>query len=67
LKRWLISGGEVGECPEWYMLLRAARYLHIAPWELMKMPVVWRDMALTAESAEIEAENARLKRGYKSG
>jgi len=53
----------MGEPPEWYLLLRAARYLGVSPWELAERPVTWRDWALIAESAESQAEADRLKRG----
>ena len=43
-------------------MIRAARYLGVAPWELSRQPVTWRDWALTAESAENQAEAERLKR-----
>jgi hypothetical protein len=46
--------------PEWYPLLRAARYLGVPPWELAKRPMGWTQMALTAEKAEgIGAQIAR--------
>ena len=37
----------------------AARYLGVAPWELYRQPVYWRDWALTAHNAEDEAQAAR--------
>lgn len=37
---------------EIYLLVRAARYLGVKPWELAEMPVYWRDMALCFDSAE---------------
>lgn len=45
----------MGACPEWYPLLRAARYLGVAPWELLERPRVWVDWAGTAEAAELDA------------
>jgi hypothetical protein len=41
--------------PDWYPLLRAARYLRVAPWDLLRQPIVWRDWALMSEAAEAEA------------
>lgn len=38
--------------PEWYPLIRAARYLGVPPWQLAEMPVIWQEWALMAESAE---------------
>ena len=33
--------------PEWYRLVRAARYLRVAPWDLADQPTAWQNMALT--------------------
>lgn len=41
-----------GFLPEWYPLLRAARYLGVAPWVLAAQPAVWVSWALAAEGAE---------------
>ncbi|NLF14542.1 MAG: hypothetical protein GX597_22360 [Anaerolineaceae bacterium] len=46
----------MGACPEWYPLLRAARYLRVPPWELAGQPLVWQEWALVSEAAEREAE-----------
>ncbi len=45
----------MGACPDWYPLVRAARYLGVAPWELAERPAAWQNWALTAEAAESEA------------
>ena len=55
----------MGSCPDWYVLIRAAKYLGVAPWVLQTQPAAWMDWALMAESAENEAERARLKRHSK--
>lgn len=34
--------------PEWYPLIKAARYLGVAPWELLEQPAIWVDWALLA-------------------
>lgn len=47
--------------PDWYPLLRAARYLRVAPWELQEHSVAWQNWAIMAEAAENEAEAARAK------
>jgi hypothetical protein len=49
--------------PEWFRLLRAARYLGVAPWELLRQPLYWQEWALTAESVEAEVERIMLERG----
>lgn len=56
----------MGELPSWYLLLRAARYLGVAPWELADQPVVWARWAWAAESAEATAhKNQTERRGKK--
>ena len=52
----------MGAAPEWYVLLRAAKYLGVAPWELMEQPATWMNLALAAEGAENRAERDRMKR-----
>jgi hypothetical protein len=38
--------------PEWYSLIRAARYLGVPPWDLAMKPIWWMHVALAAEAAE---------------
>lgn len=52
----------MGEAPQWYLLLRAARYLRVAPWDLARQPVAWMRWALAAESAEANERTRREKR-----
>ena len=52
-----MRNGRSGVCPDWYRLIRAAKFMGIAPWELMEQSAFWMDAALTAESAEIGAQN----------
>lgn len=44
------------------MLLRAAKFLGVAPWELAERPALWTALALAAESAEADAEAQRRKK-----
>lgn len=44
--------------PDWYPLLRAAKYLGVAPWDLANQPILWQQVALVAEAAEAEAKQA---------
>ena len=53
----------MGACPEWYPLVKAARYLGVAPWELLKQPRIWFEWALTAQAVENEAQTMVLKKG----
>lgn len=48
--------------PDWYGVLRAAKYLNVAPWELLHQPVYWQHWAIAAESAENAAEHQRMER-----
>jgi hypothetical protein len=52
----------MGEAPDWYSHIRAARYLGVAPWELSEAPAFWRAAALEAESAEFAAREHHEKR-----
>jgi hypothetical protein len=47
--------------PEWYALVRAARYLGVPAWELETRCVKWLHRALTAEHAETWARNQAEK------
>lgn len=52
----------MGELPEWYALMRAARAMNVAPWELAHRPRIWMQWALAAEVVEAKAqENLRRK------
>lgn len=53
----------MGSVPDWYRLVRAARYYGVAPWELADRSVYWQELALMAESAEAEAEQSRREAG----
>ena len=39
--------------PDWYPLIRAARYLGVPPWELLRQQPKWYFQALQAEKAEL--------------
>lgn len=51
----------MGECPPWYPLLSAARYLGVAPWVLAEQPITWLDRAKAAMSAEAHARQMKQK------
>jgi hypothetical protein len=42
----------MGEQPDWYPLVRAARYLRVPPWELAHQPMFWTEVALAALEGE---------------
>lgn len=52
----------MGEAPDWYTLIRAARYLGVAPWELLDQPIIWREWAEAATFAESEAKRQQQER-----
>lgn len=45
------------------MLVSAARYLGISPWELEEAPIQWTTRALWAQEAENEAQKRHNKMG----
>jgi hypothetical protein len=47
--------GKMGKCPDWYNTMQAAKYLNVAPWELIEQSIWWIDKAITAMNAETEA------------
>jgi hypothetical protein len=51
----------MGGVPRWYALLRAAKYLGCAPWELANEQPMWMNLALAAEGAEARAQEERAK------
>jgi hypothetical protein len=53
----------VGEAPLWYRVLRAAKFLGVAPWDLAEAPYTWMEQAEAAQAAEHSAEQARKDRG----
>lgn len=42
--------------------MRAARYLGVPPWDLVRQSAIWRDWALIAEEAEEHAKAEQAKR-----
>lgn len=52
----------MGEMQPWYKLMRAARYLGVAPWELAIQPLYWLNHALAAESIDDAVEVEMAKR-----
>jgi hypothetical protein len=51
----LATDGELGDYPDWYLIIQAAKYLGVPPWELMKQSVFWRNAALKCMQAEYSA------------
>jgi len=49
-------------CPDWYAVMQAAKYLGVAPWELMEQSIWWQDKALIAMAAEHQARKILERR-----
>jgi hypothetical protein len=47
------------EMPDWYPLIRTARYYNVPPWELLDAPEIWYHLGRAAQNAEHGAANAR--------
>lgn len=52
---------EAAKAPPRFLLIRAARYLGVPPWELAEQPAHWQHYALVMESAEAKADEFRMK------
>lgn len=57
----------MGEPTDEYLLVRAAKYLGVAPWDLAARPVWWQNLALEFEAAEAGAQKHRKSPGGKAG
>lgn len=51
----------MAECADWYAHIQAAKYLGVAPWELLQAGVWWEDRALDCLKVEKEAQDAKAK------
>lgn len=60
--KMIVANDEEKYMPQWYITLRAARYLRVPPWTL-ELPENkdWVYKAHVAEAAENQAEEARRK------
>lgn len=56
---------EVEDYPEWYVVMRAAKWLGVPPWELAEKPVWWMQWAVLAMGAENRAEKTLNERAAK--
>lgn len=50
-----MSKGALGHCPPTYDLIRAAKYLGVAPWDLARQHHAWLELARDYEAAEQKA------------
>lgn len=47
----------MGEPPEWFVLMKVAKWLGVAPWDLAQQPVGWYRMAVLAMGLENQRAN----------
>ncbi len=45
-----------------YLLVRAARHLGVAPWDLAAQPVFWRDWALLCQKVAADTEAHQINK-----
>ena len=62
LEKFLSTEGKMGAAPDWYILITAARYLGVEPWELLKRPPIWLHWATMSKAAENRAERTLNER-----
>ena len=48
--------GRMGKCPEDYILVKAAQWLGVAPWDLMEQSIWWQERIIMFMNAEAEAQ-----------
>lgn len=48
--------------PDWYALIAIARYIGVAPWDLLDQSLWWQHKALVAMTAERQAERILAER-----
>ena len=51
----------------WYRVVRAAKYLGVAPWDLSERPQFWLSVAEEAQASEATASRARQQRSNVRG
>lgn len=59
--------GESQEFPDWYVLMKAAQWVGVPPWELANRPRVWRQWAIMGMAAEGRAAKAKQPKRKKGG
>jgi hypothetical protein len=65
ITRHLLTDGEMGDMPEWYITIQAAKYLGVPPWDLADRPMAWQEWAVAARNAEAAAEADNRKQRAK--
>ena len=70
IKRFLVAPKVAKQFPpDYYYLIRAAKFLGVPPWELWerKFSILWQQWARICETAELEAKQEREERENKKG
>lgn len=57
----------MGDVPDWYQAIAAAKYLGVAPWDLLEQPQIWTDWALSGAGAEGGARKSKETQGIQTG
>ncbi len=52
--------------PDYYALIKAAKYLGVPPWELAERPTYWQEWANDSQSLDNEVEKEQEKRAEKN-
>lgn len=52
----------MGAVPWWYRTIQAARYLGVAPWDLIEQMAFWEHAAVESMNAEARARKTLSKR-----
>lgn len=53
---------EQEKLPEWYVVVQAAKWLGVAPWDLLDQPVWWTHWGIAGKVAEARAEKTLTER-----
>lgn len=53
----------MGDAPDWFLLIRVAKYLGVPPWDLGRMPVGWYRMAVQMMALESQKAAADSRTG----
>lgn len=57
----------MGEVPDWYVTIQAARYLKVPPWDLVDQPIFWQRAAYAAMDAENQNSQRKDKKRAHGG
>lgn len=55
----------MGEVPEWYRVIKAAKYLGVSPWDLADQSIYWVSAAEAAQEVDALAEKIAQEQAEK--